>query len=139
MEQTIFHKVLSGEVPCHKVYESDAVLAFLDIMPCAVGHTLVISKTVDGANMMDTSPGSLAEVFEAAHRLAPMIARAVGADGFNVIMNNGAAAGQVVMYPHVHIIPRREGDGLKHWPKIERTQEQLAQDAVQIKNTVKAI
>lgn len=132
MEQTIFHKILSGEIPCHKIYEDEHVLAFLDIMPYTIGHTLVIPKQAEGANMMDTPPGSLAAVFDAVHRLAPMIVRVVGADGFNLAMNNGSEVGQAVMYPHVHIIPRRQGDGLRAWPKIERTQDELAHDAASI-------
>ncbi len=137
MEQTIFHKILEGVVPCHKVYESDTVLAFLDIAPCTVGHTLVIPKTAEGANMMETSPGSLSSVFDVVHRIAPAIVRAVGADGFNLAMNNGSMTGQAVMYPHVHIIPRRAGDGLEPWPKIARTQEELAHDAQQIQSALK--
>jgi len=133
MNQTIFHKILAGEIPCHKVYESESVLAFLDIAPCTVGHTLVIPKHAIGTSMMDDpSPMMLGAMLGAVHGIAPRIVKVVGADGFNLIMNNGPAAGQAVPYPHVHIIPRRAGDGLQHWPKIERTQEELAQDAARI-------
>lgn len=136
MEQTIFHKILAGEISCHTVYESDQILAFLDIMPCTVGHTIVIPKDTDSVNMIDASPATMDAVFGAVHGIAHRIAQAVGATGFNIAMNNGSVAGQAVMYPHVHIIPRRAGDGLEHWPKIERSQEELARDAEQIRSTL---
>lgn len=112
MAETIFAKILRGEVPCHKVYEDADVLAFLDVFPISRGHTLVIPK--EPAETLD----ALSEHAAAAlGRVLPRIARAVqkgtGASGYNVLQNNGAVAHQAVMHVHFHIIPKHsDGSGL---------------------------
>ena len=111
MSDTIFTKILRGEIPCHRVYEDDAVLAFLDVSPLAPGHTLVIPK--EAVATLDRLSD---EASAAIGRVLPRIARAVlaetGATSFNVLQNNGAAAHQAVFHVHFHIIPRFEGRGL---------------------------
>lgn len=133
MNDTIFHKILSREIPAQIVGENDGALAFMDVTPAVPGHVLVIPKHAQGASIYDTTPEAMAPVWRLVHTMAPVVARAMGADGFNLIMNNGEASGQRVFYPHVHIIPRYRDDGLRHWPKIERSTEDIAADAQKIR------
>jgi histidine triad (HIT) family protein len=112
MAETIFTKILNGEIPCHKVYEDEQVLAFLDISPLARGHTLIIPKRP--VETLDQLPDDDAA---AIGRVLPRIARAVMAatntTAYNVLQNNGPAAHQAVMHVHFHIIPKHDdGSGL---------------------------
>lgn len=109
--ETIFDKILSGEIPCHRVYEDDQVLAFLDIGPLSRGHTLVIPRERK-AHLHQLSDESAAAIGRVLPRLARAVLEATGASDYNVLQNNGAAAHQAVMHVHFHIIPRRGGDGL---------------------------
>lgn len=109
---TIFSKIIAGQIPCHKVYEDAHVLAFLDINPLSPGHTLVIPK--EAKPTLDLLSD---EASAAIGRVLPRICRAVmaatGAKDFNLLQNNGAAAHQVVMHVHFHIIPKMpDGRGL---------------------------
>ncbi len=136
MPNTIFHKIMKGEIPANIVYEDDDVLAFMDIMPSAVGHALVIPKKANGVNYFDIDPDVMIPVFKVVREIAPKIVEAVGAEAFVLSMNNGEAAGQSVMYPHVHIIPRSKGDGLGAWPKVERSIEEIGNDADKIRDAI---
>jgi histidine triad (HIT) family protein len=112
MAETVFSKILRGELPCHKVYEDDHVLAFLDIFPIARGHTLVIPKQA-----VATLDALSDEAAAAIGRVLPRIARAVlaatGTTAFNILQNNGALAHQVVDHVHFHVIPKHaDGSGL---------------------------
>lgn len=115
--ETIFSKILRGEIPCHKVYEDADVLAFLDISPIARGHTLLIPKraaeTLD--QLADDAAAALGRVMP---RLARAILAATGATAYNVLQNNGSAAHQAVRHVHFHIIPKyADGSGLGiDWP-----------------------
>jgi histidine triad (HIT) family protein len=129
----VFAKVLRGELPSHKIYEDEHTLAFLDIMPRAEGHALVITKE-KATNLFDVSPESLAKLLAVVQKLAPQIKEAVGADGVLIAQYNGAAAGQTVFHLHVHIIPRKAGTELKpHSGKME-DQTKLAATAAKIRN-----
>jgi len=114
---TIFAKIIRGEIPSHKIYEDDHVLAFLDVMPIARGHTLVIPK--EPAETLDKLSD---EAAAAIGRVLPRISRAVlaatGATAFNVLQNNGPLAHQAVLHVHFHIIPKLdETSGLGiGWP-----------------------
>ena len=108
----IFAKILRGELPCHKVYEDDKVLAFLDIMPRAPGHALVLPKA-PARNILDVTPDDLAHVMKTARRIAKVSVEVFGADGVTVQQFNESAGGQVVFHLHVHVIPRKEGIALK--------------------------
>lgn len=120
---TIFAKIIAGEVPCHRVYEDDKTLAFLDVAPLSRGHTLVIPK--EPAVTIDTlSDDAAAALGRAVVRVARAVKAATGCSGYNLLQNNGASAGQVVMHAHVHVIPRyasppagsASGTGLAvHW------------------------
>ena len=106
---TIFQKILNGEIPCHKVYEDEHVLAFLDIYPLSHGHTLVIPK--EPAETLDQlSDESAAAIGRVLPRLCRAVCKATGTRHFNVLQNNGAPAHQAVGHVHFHIIPK-EGDG----------------------------
>lgn len=105
MAQTIFRKIIDGEIPCHKVYEDDRVFAFLDINPLSPGHTLVIPK--EPAETLDTlSDESAAAVGRVLPRIARAVMAATGTREYNVLQNNGGGAHQAVMHVHFHIIPK---------------------------------
>ena len=106
--QNIFGKILRGEVPCHKVYEDDHVVAFMDVMPQADGHTLVMPK-VPSRNLLDADPATLGALYAAVQRVARAAKAAFAADGVAVYQYNEAAAGQTVFHLHVHVLPRHEG------------------------------
>jgi histidine triad (HIT) family protein len=117
MVETVFAKIVRGEIPCHKVYEDDKVLAFLDINPLSDGHTLVVSKepaeTLDG--LSDESAAAIGRVLP---RLCRAVVAATGAKEYNVLENNGRGAHQAIPHVHFHIIPKpnpREGLGIG-WP-----------------------
>ena len=107
----IFAKILRGEFACHKVYEDDHVLAFLDIMPRAPGHTLVIPKA-PARNILDITPEDYAHVARGAHKIAAAAMTAFKADGITVQQFNEAAGGQVVFHLHMHVMPRHDGIAL---------------------------
>lgn len=108
----VFAKILRGEMPCHKLYEDDDTLAFMDIMPRAPGHCLVIPKKA-ARNLLDVDVDSLAAVARTAQKLARAAKKAFDADGVTVQQFNEQAGGQVVFHLHVHIIPRHEGVAMK--------------------------
>jgi histidine triad (HIT) family protein len=117
MADTVFGKIVRGQIPCHKVYEDDQVLAFLDINPLSMGHTLVIPK--EPAETMDRLSD---EAAAALGRVLPRICRAViaatGVREYNVLENNGTGAHQAIPHVHFHIVPKpnaREGLGIG-WP-----------------------
>jgi histidine triad (HIT) family protein len=108
----IFAKILRGELPAHKVLEDDKVLAFLDIMPRAPGHTLVIPKA-PARTIIDIAPDDLAYVIKATQTIARAAMTVFAADGLTVQQFNEPAGGQVVFHLHVHVIPRKNGVALK--------------------------
>ena len=116
MAQTIFAKILAGEIPCHRVYEDDKVLAFLDVNPLSRGHVLVIPK--EPAETLDQlSDDSAAAIGRVLPRLSRAVMAATGARHYNVLQNNGAPAHQAVFHVHFHIIPRFDDSGLGiDWP-----------------------
>jgi len=125
MANTIFTKILAGEIPCFRVYEDDHVLAFLDINPLSRGHTLVIPK--EPAETLDQlSDESAAAVGRILPKISRAILQATGAVAFNVLQNNGATAHQAVLHVHFHIIPKYpDGSGLGiGWPSQSLTGEE---------------
>jgi len=105
MPDTIFSKIIAGEIPSHRVYEDDLVLAFLDINPLSCGHVLVIPKEAK-ATLGELSDDSAAAIGRVLPRLCRAVQEATGVEHSNVIQNNGAPAGQAVFHVHFHIIPR---------------------------------
>jgi histidine triad (HIT) family protein len=104
----IFAKILRGEIPAHKVYEDEHVLAFMDIMPRADGHTLVIPKQA-ARTIVDIAPDVLANLVTGVQKVAKAVNAAMNADGLTIQQFNETAGGQVVFHIHFHIIPRFEG------------------------------
>ncbi len=116
MDDCIFCKIVRGELPSFKVYEDDKTIAFLDIRPVNAGHTLVVPKN-HSTNIFDIASEDWLAVCDAVRTLSIAIEKGIQADGVNIAMNNREHAGQVVNHPHVHIIPRFKGDGLKLMPQ----------------------
>ncbi len=114
----IFCKIIDKEIPARIVYEDDKYLAFLDINPVNKGHTLVIPKD-HVATYSELDNEQAADMAKKAHQLAPQIVQALGAKGFNLCLNNGSVAGQIIDHVHFHIIPRFGGDNLQLWPGKE--------------------
>ncbi len=109
MADTIFKKIISGEIPCHKVYEDDLVLAFLDISPLSPGHTLVIPK--EPAETLDQlSDESSAAIGRVLPRICRAVVQVTGSNAYNVLENNGAGAHQAVRHVHFHIIPKPDSE-----------------------------
>ena len=114
-ENCIFCKIVAREIPTEIIAETEHTVSFVDIMPANFGHSLVIPKE-HFANIHELPEEIASVVFKEAKRLATAVQSAVGADGINIIMNNGKASGQVIFHAHVHIIPRLETDGFTWWP-----------------------
>ncbi len=108
----IFARILRGELPCTKVYEDDDILAFMDIMPRADGHTLVIPKTA-ARTLLDIEPQALSTLILATQKVAKAAQIAMQADGITIHQFNESAGGQVVFHIHFHVIPRFEGEALR--------------------------
>ena len=112
MEKCIFCEIAAGRIPSFKVYEDDVALAYLDINPFSHGHTLVIPK-VHAEGLLDAGDEMLAAMIARVKKVAAHLKEALPCDGFNILQNNGAAAGQTVKHLHFHIIPRMNGEELK--------------------------
>jgi len=108
----IFAKILRGEAPCHRVFEDDVALAFLDVFPQAEGHTLVVPK-VAARNLFDMPAAMIGPWMERVQTVAGAVRTALQPDGIIITQFNGAPAGQTVFHLHMHVIPRREGEALK--------------------------
>ncbi|EMD00064.1 hypothetical protein BAUCODRAFT_30514 [Baudoinia panamericana UAMH 10762] len=129
----VFCKIIKGDIPSMKVFESDKTLAFLDINPLAYGHTLVIPKH-HGAKLTDIPDEHLTELLPVASR----IARASGAENFNILQNNGRIAHQMVDHVHVHMIPKpneQEGLGI-NWPQQQGDKDRLQKLMEEIKSKI---
>lgn len=112
MPDTVFSKIIRGEIPCHKVYEDASTLAFLDVGPLSKGHVLVIPKE-SAVTLDQLSDDSAAAIGRVLPRICRAVMKATGATAFNVLQNNGSTAHQAVMHVHFHIIPKfDEGSGL---------------------------
>lgn len=128
----IFAKILRGEIPSHRVYEDDAVVAFMDVMPQGPGHTLVVPKA-PSRNLLDADPAVFGPLFANVQKVARAVKNAFDADGVTVMQFNEPASGQTVFHLHVHIIPRFEGIPLKpHSGQMEKP-EVLAENAGKIR------
>ena len=110
-EKTIFARIIDGEIPCHKVYEDEHVLAFLDVGPLSKGHTLLIPRECK-AHLHELTDESAAAIGRVLPRLCRAIMLATGATAYNILQNNGLAAHQEVMHVHFHIIPKFDDAGL---------------------------
>ncbi|HAR7072685.1 TPA: HIT family protein [Staphylococcus aureus] len=130
MSETIFGKILTGEIPSFKVYEDDYVYAFLDISQVTKGHTLLIPKKAS-ANIFETDEETMKHIGAALPKVANAIKRAFNPDGLNIIQNNGEFADQSVFHIHFHLIPRYENDIDGFGYKWETHEDILDNDAKQ--------
>jgi histidine triad (HIT) family protein len=137
MADTIFGKIIRGEVPCHRIYEDDKVLAFLDIGPLSRGHTLVIPKE-PAVTLDQLSDESAAAIGRVLPRICRAVLKATGATAYNVLENNGARAHQAVFHVHFHILPKFEdGTGLGIAWNVQKLDGDAAQAlAAQITNAL---
>lgn len=127
----IFGKILRGEIPAHKVYEDDVALAFMDIMPRAEGHVLVIPK--EGARgLLDVSPATLSELMKRVQHVAGALQRAFKADGLTLHQFNESAGGQVIYHLHFHLLPRWDGVALRP-PGTMADNDKLAEQAEKVR------
>ena len=120
--QNIFAKIILGTLPAYKVYEDDATIAFMDVMPQGTGHTLVIPKN-PSRNLLDTDIAVLPDLIATVQKIARAVVSAFSADGVSVLQFNEPAAGQTVFHLHFHVIPRFEGIALqRHAGSIEKAE-----------------
>lgn len=133
----VFAKILRGELPAHKVYENATTLAFMDIMPRADGHVLVIPK-VPARNLLDATPEQLAACLATVQRVARAQMRAFAADGITVQQFNEPAGGQVVFHLHYHVMPRHADVKLRPHTGTMESGEVLAAHAARLKAALEA-
>jgi len=133
MNDCLFCKIVSGEIPCHKVYEDKNYLAFLDVNPVNQGHTLVIPKQ-HSRNILEIDKEALQDMVVIVKQLSEKIKEKLKCDGINIMINNEPEAGQIIFHTHFHIIPRYKSDNLKLWNgKIQQTDDELKKTAELIK------
>lgn len=111
----LFCKIINKEIPATIIYENNEVIAILDINPVNPGHTLVIPKK-HSVDILDTDDHLLGDIASVVKKVGQALKSSLGYEGFNVGVNNGTVAHQIIMHAHWHVIPRRENDGLVHWP-----------------------
>lgn len=126
--QNVFAKILRGEIPSHKIYEDEKTLAFMDIMPAADGHALVIPKAA-ARTIIDIEPSDLSAVTATVQKVARAAMSAFGADGITIQQFSEAAGGQEVFHLHFHVIPRKTGDHLRPLPRDFADHALLAEQA----------
>lgn len=131
-KNNIFAKILRGEIPSFKVFEDDKTLAFMDVMPQAAGHTLVIPK-FEAENILDLDPDYAAAMIRTTQKVAGAVKRAFNAPGIMLAQLNGEAAGQTVFHIHIHIIPRSGGVDMKLHAREMEEFEVLRKHAEMIK------
>ncbi|MBR9690858.1 HIT family protein [Candidatus Woesearchaeota archaeon] len=130
-EDCIFCKIAKGDIPSAKVYEDENTLAFLDIGPVNKGHTLVIPKR-HSETLLHMDERDACHVMKTVQLVADAVKKATKAEGFNVLMSNFKAAGQVVPHAHIHIIPRFPNDGFKHWEQSNYEEGEMEEVASKI-------
>lgn len=136
-DSNVFAKILRGEIPSHKVYEDADALVFMDVMPQAPGHTLIVPKA-PSRNILDADPAVLAKVIPIVQRTARAVKEAFAADGVTVVQFNEPASGQTVYHLHFHVIPRHEGIPLMPHAREMEKPEVLAAHAEKIRAAFKS-
>lgn len=132
----LFCRMVAGHIPVTKIFEDDVVLAFLDIGPLSDGHTLVIPKQ-HFDKLHDCPAELLGQVCSRLGKIAGAVTAAMQSDGYNLLCNNGRAAGQLVEHLHFHIIPRNAGDGVFHrWPSYKYPEGKAETIAVKIRENL---
>ena len=132
VDDCVFCKMVAGQIPVTKIYEDEVVLSFLDIGPLSDGHTLVITKQ-HFERLHECPAELLGRVGSCLGKIAKAVAAAMNSDGYNVLCNNGRAAGQLVEHVHFHIIPRNTGDGVfDRWPAYKYQEGKIDEIAAKI-------
>lgn len=135
-DDCIFCKIVNGRIPAVKVYEDDFIIAFLDIGPISDGHTLVIPKQ-HCETLSECPPELLSQMALRLGKIAKAVKAAVNSDGYNLLCNTGAAAGQLVNHLHFHIIPRNSGDAVfNRWPSYKYPEGKAEQIAAKIRDNL---
>ena len=129
---TIFSKIIEGSIPSIQIDETENEIAFLDIMPCAEGHTLIVPKK-EVERFEDMEPQDTASLMVFLHRISKAVSSALGGVDYNLILNNGVQAGQVVMHVHFHIIPRLERTSRMFGNRKNASTEELQHTADRIR------
>ncbi len=135
-DDCIFCEMVAGQIPVTKIYEDEVVLAFLDIGPVSDGHTLVIPRQ-HFEKLHDCPVELLGRVSSRLGKIAKAVAAGMNSEGYNLLCNNGRAAGQLVSHLHFHIIPRNSGDGVfNRWPAYKYQEGKIEQIAVRIRENL---
>jgi histidine triad (HIT) family protein len=134
-QSNIFARILRGEIPCQKVYEDASTLAFMDVMPQAPGHTLVIPKP-PSRNLFDVEPADLCAVMKVTQKIARAVKKAFASGGVLIMQFNEEPAGQTVFHFHVHIIPRNAGEPLRQHARQMADPAELAEHAKRIREAL---
>jgi histidine triad (HIT) family protein len=135
-EDCLFDQIIAGEIPATKVYEDDKILAILDIHPVNPGHVLVMPKK-HCFNMLDADEETLQAMILATKKIAIAVLSGLGYDDFNLELNNGRIAGQIIPHLHWHIVPRTADDGLQHWVGKSYKKGEAEEIAQKIKDNIK--
>jgi len=130
---SIFTKIIQGEIPCEKILETDSEIAFLDIMPNALGHTLVIPK-LEVKRLEDLPQSQAISLMCSLQQVAKAVSLAFDGIDYNLILNNGANAGQVVEHLHFHVIPRSEGSSRPFLKQIQYAEREMQEIGEKIRN-----
>ena len=135
-DNCIFCKIAAGEIPSETVYEDEQFRAILDLGPASAGHTLILPKA-HFKDVTEISDEYAANVLKVAAKLGKAMKKGLGCEGFNLVQNNGEAAGQTVMHFHMHVIPRHAGDDVQvTWKQGETESESLKALADAIKKHI---
>ncbi len=136
MSDCIFCKIIAGEIPSATIYEDDEFQVILDRFPSGEGHALILTKN-HVANIFEIDPAQAGRAYTLAARLAKAMQEVLGFSDMNILQNNGTIAGQTVFHFHIHLIPRREGDGINvTWTPTEPTDAEIAAVQTRLKNLI---
>lgn len=136
--QNVFARILRGELPSERVYEDEHTIAFMDLMPQADGHTLVVPREA-AETLLELSTASAEACIRTVKRLAPAVQRALNVPGLMIVQINGTAAGQTVPHVHFHIIPRRAGEPLRLHAAAVADRDELRRIAERIRSCIGTI
>ena len=135
-DDCIFCKMVAGQIPVTKIFEDEIILSFLDIGPISDGHTLVIPKQ-HFEKLHECPSELLGQVFTRIGKIAGAVAAAMNSDAYNLLCNNGRAAGQLIKHLHFHIVPRKTGDGVfDRWPSFKYEDERMEEVARAIRKNL---
>lgn len=136
MSDCIFCKIIAGDIPSATIYEDDEFKVILDRFPSGEGHALILPKN-HVANIFEIDPEQAGRAFSLAAKLSRAMKEVLGFEHMNILQNNGTVAGQTVFHFHIHLIPRRENDGINiTWTPTEPTDEQIAAVKAKLENLI---